>query len=81
MDSLTAWHLARELDARWHGRRMDGGRFDREARAVTLMVDSRSVRFELHNADVPDQSITNVHQEHPRRPIITAKPPVRPMAS
>ena len=52
MDSLTAWHLARELDARWHGRRLDGGRFDREARAVTLMVDGRSVRFELHNADV-----------------------------
>lgn len=52
MDSLTARHLARELDARWRGRRLDGARFDRETSAVSLMVDGRTVRFELHHADV-----------------------------
>lgn len=52
MDSLTARHLARELDARWRGRRLDGCRFDRDARAVSLTVDGRTVRFELGRDDV-----------------------------
>ncbi|HXE59627.1 MAG TPA: NFACT RNA binding domain-containing protein [Gemmatimonadaceae bacterium] len=52
MDSLTARHLARELDERWRGRRLDGCRFDRDARAVSLMVDGRTVRFDLAQPDV-----------------------------
>lgn len=52
MDSLTARHLARELDERWRDRRLDGCRFDRDARAVSIMVNGRTVRFELAQADV-----------------------------
>jgi len=52
VDSLTARHLARELDARWRGRRIDGCRFDRDARAVSVGVDGRTVRFELDHDDV-----------------------------
>lgn len=52
MDSLTARHLARELDERWRGRRLDGCRFDRDARAVSLTVDGHSVRFDLDRDDV-----------------------------
>ena len=52
MDSLTARHLARELDERWRGRRLDGCRFDRDARSVSLTVDGRTVRFELDRDDV-----------------------------
>ncbi|HEX6809660.1 MAG TPA: NFACT RNA binding domain-containing protein [Gemmatimonadaceae bacterium] len=52
MDSLTARHLARELDERWRGRRLDGCRFDRDARAVSLTFDGRTVRFELGRDDV-----------------------------
>ena len=52
MDSLTARHLARELDARWRGKRLDGCGFDRDARAVSLTVDGHTVRFELGREDV-----------------------------
>lgn len=52
MDSLTARHLARELNARWRGRRLDGCRFDRDARAVSLMVDGATVQFDLAHAEV-----------------------------
>jgi len=47
VDSLTARHLARELDERWRGRHLDGCRFDRDARTVSLTVDGRTVCFEL----------------------------------
>lgn len=52
MDSLTARHLARELDERWRGKRLDGCRFDRDSRAVSVTVDGRTVRFELGRDDV-----------------------------
>lgn len=52
MDSLTARHLARELDARWRGKRLDGCRFDRDVRAASVTVDGRTVRFELDRDDV-----------------------------
>ncbi len=52
MDSLTARHLARELDERWRGRRLDGCRFDRGARALSVTVDGRTLRFELDRDNV-----------------------------
>lgn len=52
MDSLTARHLARELDARWRGKRLDGCGFLRDARAVSLTADGHTVRFELGREDV-----------------------------
>jgi hypothetical protein len=52
VDSLTARHLARELDERWRGKRLDGCGFDRDARAVSLTVDGHTVRFELGREDV-----------------------------
>ena len=46
MDSLTAHYLARELGARWAGRRVTALRFDRDAHAVLLAVDGAPpVRF------------------------------------
>ena len=38
MDSLTAYHLARELDARWKGGTIRAGHLDREARKVVIGV-------------------------------------------
>ncbi|HJU65541.1 MAG TPA: NFACT RNA binding domain-containing protein [Gemmatimonadaceae bacterium] len=38
MDSLTAHYLARELDARWRGRRVETCTLDRPTRSVTLAV-------------------------------------------
>ena len=46
MDSLTAQYLARALDARWRGRRVQAVAFDRDARALAVAVDvSPPVRF------------------------------------
>jgi hypothetical protein len=46
VDSLTAQYLARALDARWRGRRVQAVAFDRDARAVAVAVDvSPPVRF------------------------------------
>lgn len=53
MDSLTARHLARELDARWRGRRLDACLLDRSARALTIAVEGAAVRFDLGSVDVP----------------------------
>jgi hypothetical protein len=39
MDSLTIHYVARELDARWRGRRVHGCVLDRETRTVTVAVD------------------------------------------
>jgi hypothetical protein len=52
MDSLTARYLARELDARWRGRRVTGSRFDREGRALVVAVDGSGVCFDLSAPDV-----------------------------
>ncbi|HMI59137.1 MAG TPA: NFACT RNA binding domain-containing protein [Gemmatimonadaceae bacterium] len=38
MDSLTAFHLARELDARWKGGTIRAGHLDRDARRVVIGV-------------------------------------------
>jgi len=53
MDSLTVHYLARELDARWRGRRIRSCRIDRDLRAITLDVDgSDAVQFDLAHPTV-----------------------------
>lgn len=52
MDSLTAHHLARELDARWRGRPVTGSALDRQAQVFTLVVSGAGVSFDLSRPDV-----------------------------
>lgn len=53
MDSLTARHLARELDALWRDRRVRGCIFDRERSTVLLAVDGANpVRVDLSSPRV-----------------------------
>ncbi|MGH7719421.1 MAG: hypothetical protein ACREON_11335, partial [Gemmatimonadaceae bacterium] len=53
MDSLTAHYLARELDARWCGRRVAGFEVDRERRAVALLVaGGQAVEIDLSAPEV-----------------------------
>lgn len=48
MDSLTVHYLARELDARWRGRRIRSCSIDRQARSITLAVEgSGAVAIDL----------------------------------
>jgi hypothetical protein len=53
VDSLTARHVARELDARWRDRRVRGCTFDDERSSVVLSVEgSAPVVFDLSKPDV-----------------------------
>jgi len=53
MDSLTVHYLARELDARWRGRRIRSWLLDRERRVLTISADgSPPVRFDLSSPEV-----------------------------
>lgn len=47
-DSVFAAALARELDARWSGRRLEGVRFDREARSVAIDLGDETWIWLLH---------------------------------
>lgn len=47
-DSVFAAALARELDARWSGRRLEGVRFDREARSVAIDPGDETWIWLLH---------------------------------
>jgi hypothetical protein len=47
-DSVFAAALARELDARWSGRRLEGVRFDREARSVAIHLGDETWIWLLH---------------------------------
>lgn len=47
-DSVFAAVLARELDARWSGRRLEGVRFDREARSVAIDAGDETWIWLLH---------------------------------
>ncbi len=67
MDSLTARHVARELDDLWRGRRVRACVFDAGRAAVVLAVDGASpvvidlsspdVRFRLRGADEADLTV------------------------
>jgi hypothetical protein len=53
MDSLTACHLARELDARWKGAIIRAGQLDRSAKRVVIGVQrGTAVEIDLSTADV-----------------------------
>ena len=48
MDSLTVYHLARELDARWRGGTIRSGHLDREAKRVVISAgQGRAVEIDL----------------------------------
>lgn len=48
MDSLTVYHLARELDARWRGGTIRSGHLDREAKRVVISAGpGRAVEIDL----------------------------------
>ena len=61
MDSLTAHHVARELDARWRGRPITGSTLDRASHTLTVAVAGAAIAFDLsrphvsihESADVP----------------------------
>jgi hypothetical protein len=53
MDSLTVYHLARELDARWRGGTTRIGRLDRDAKRVVIAAgQGRAVEIDLSVPDV-----------------------------
>ena len=53
MDSLTVYHLARELDARWKGRTIRAGQLDRNARTVVIgVLQGTAVEIDLSSPDV-----------------------------
>jgi len=53
MDSLTVYHLARELDARWRGGTIRAGQLDREAKRVVVgMLQGIAVEIDLSSPDV-----------------------------
>ncbi|HEU4641997.1 MAG TPA: NFACT RNA binding domain-containing protein [Gemmatimonadaceae bacterium] len=59
MDSLTARHLARELDARWRGGRIAACVLDADRRRVVVAVERAApVAFELGDPDVPVRETT-----------------------
>ena len=53
MDSLTVYHLARELDARWRGGTIRAGQLDREARTVVIAgLHGAAVEIDLSHPEV-----------------------------
>jgi hypothetical protein len=53
MDSLTVYHLARELDARWRGGTIRTGHLDREAKRVVIAAgQGHAVEIDLSVPDV-----------------------------
>ncbi len=63
MDSLTTHHVARELDARWRGRRIAGVSFSAGQRAIECAVDGApAVVFDL---SAPDVEIREVDDSTP----------------
>lgn len=53
MDSLTVFHLARELDARWKGGTIRAGQLDRESRRVVIgVLQGTAVEIDLSVPDV-----------------------------
>lgn len=59
MDSLTAHHIARELDVLWRGRRIAGVTFSAQKRAVECAVEGApAVVFDL---SAPDVEVREVH--------------------
>ncbi|MBK5189570.1 MAG: hypothetical protein JJD97_15105, partial [Gemmatimonadaceae bacterium] len=53
MDSLTVYHLARELDARWRGGTIRAGQLDRESKRVVIAAGpGMAIEIDLSPPDV-----------------------------
>ena len=53
MDSLTVYHLARELDARWRGRIIRAGHLDRAAKRIVIgVLQGTAVEIDLSVPEV-----------------------------
>src|SRR5437868_616364 len=53
MDSLTVFHLARELDARWRGATIRTGHLDRETKSLVIAAGpGHPVEIDLSKPDV-----------------------------
>nr|MBA2684952.1 hypothetical protein [Gemmatimonadaceae bacterium] len=53
MDSLTVFHLARELDSRWKGGTIRAGQLDRDSRRVVIgVLQGKAVEIDLSVPDV-----------------------------
>ncbi|MEP7066065.1 MAG: NFACT RNA binding domain-containing protein [Gemmatimonadota bacterium] len=67
MDSLTVYHLARELDARWRGGTIRAGHLDREERRVVISAgQGLAVEIDL---SVPDVVVREREQAEERGPL------------
>jgi hypothetical protein len=66
MDSLTVYHLARELDARWRGGTIRIGRLDRDTRRVVIAAGpAHPVEVDLSTPDVVVRERTDVEERGP----------------
>ncbi|HEY2895784.1 MAG TPA: hypothetical protein VGJ12_01505, partial [Gemmatimonadaceae bacterium] len=66
MDSLTVYHLARELDARWRGGTIRTGHFDRDAKHVVISADQgRAVEIDLSMPNVMVRERLEVDERGP----------------
>lgn len=61
MDSLTVYHLARELDARWKGKIIRAGHLDRAAKRIAIAVQrGAAVEIDLSTSDVVVRELVDV---------------------
>ena len=66
MDSLTVYHLARELDARWRGGTIRAGRLDRETKRVVIAAGhGLPVEIDLSTPDVVVREGSDVEERGP----------------
>jgi hypothetical protein len=67
MDSLTVYHLARQLDARWRGGTIRSGHLDRDAKRVVISAgQGRAVEIDL---SIPDVAVRECPDAGERGPL------------
>ena len=67
MDSLTAYHLARELDARWRGGTIRTGHLDRDEKRIVISAgEGRAVEIDL---SIPDVIVRERDESKERGPL------------
>ena len=63
MDSLTVYHLARELDARWRGRIVRAGHLDRAAKRVVIgVLQVTAIEIDLSIPEVVVRVVENARE-------------------
>jgi NFACT protein RNA binding domain len=66
MDSLTVYHLARELDARWRGGTIRTGHLDRDTKRVLISAgQGRPVEIDLSTPDVQVRERVDAEERGP----------------